>query len=139
FTLGPRFDDSGKQVGLTEFGASRTPALVGFTPEKRAMLSYAAEASEFLSVWRFGEWNEIRVRCVGSLPVLTTWINGVRIAELDTATIERPNYNPEAVLAHLGPRGHLALEVHDRIPGAGDLFWGPGAVCRWRGIRIKEL
>ena len=91
------------------------------------------------TAWRFGDWNEIRIRCVGALPVITTWVNGVKIAELNTATLDSPDYDPDAVLAALGTRGHIALEVHDNDDIFGDARWGVGAQCRWRNIRIKPL
>jgi len=76
---------------------------------------------------------------VGALPVIMTWVNGLKIAELNTATLTSPDYDPAAVLAALGDRGHLALEVHDNDAYFGDARWGTGAACRWRNIRIKAL
>jgi Domain of Unknown Function (DUF1080) len=109
------------------------------TPDKIERLAYAASAEDFLSIWRWDDWNEIRIRCIGALPVITTWVNGIKIAELDTATIDLEHYDPEAVLNWLGPRGHIALEVHDNDAMFGDARWGEGAKCRWRNIRIKTL
>jgi hypothetical protein len=109
------------------------------TQEKIDRLSYAADVEDFLRVWRWNDWNEIRIRCVGALPVITTWVNGLRIAELDTGTLDSPDYNPDDVLALLGDRGHLALEVHDNDAKFGEARWGVGAQCRWRNIRIREI
>jgi hypothetical protein len=109
------------------------------TEAKRDRLSYAADVDDFLKVWRWDDWNELRIRCVGAMPVITTWINGVKIAELDTATLESPNYDADAVFEVLGDRGHIALEVHDNDSMFGEARWGVGAQCRWRNIRIKEL
>jgi hypothetical protein len=61
------------------------------------------------------------------------------VAEIDLATMSHPHYDADAVLAILGPRGHIALEVHDNDPVLGQSRWGIGASCRWRGIRIREL
>jgi hypothetical protein len=71
--------------------------------------------------------------------VITTWINGLKIAELDTATLESPNYDPDAVFDVLGDSGHIALEVHDNDAMFGEARWGVGAQCRWRNIRINHL
>jgi hypothetical protein len=109
------------------------------TEEKRGRLKYAADVEDFLSVWRWDDWNELRIRCVGALPVITTWVNGVKIAELDTANLNSPNYHPADVLGVLGERGHIALEVHDNDSMFGEARWGKGAQCRWRNIQIKEL
>jgi hypothetical protein len=108
-------------------------------PDQIANLSYAANVKDFLKVWKWGQWNEIRIRVVGAMPVITTWVNGVKIAELDTAKIKAPDYDPKAVFGLLGPRGHIALEVHDNDPIFKDARWGYGAQCRWRKIRIREL
>jgi hypothetical protein len=109
------------------------------TQDKIDRLSYAADVDDFLAVWKWDDWNEIRTRCVGALPVITTWVNGLKIAELDTATLNSPNYDPEAVLALLGRRGHIALEVHDSGVFFRESRWGVGAQCRWKNIRIRNL
>jgi hypothetical protein len=109
------------------------------TEDKRARLKYAADVEDFLKVWRWDDWNELRIRCVGTLPVITTWVNGLKVAELDTASLDSPNYDPDAVLGVLGERGHIALEVHDNDAMFGEARWGKGAQCRWRNIRIKDL
>jgi hypothetical protein len=109
------------------------------TDEKRCRLSYAADVDDFLEVWRWDDWNELRIRCVGPMPVITTWVNGLKIAELDTATLQSPDYDAEAVFQVLGDRGHIALEVHDNDAYLGEARWGVGAQCRWRNIRIKDL
>ena len=90
-------------------------------------------------MWRWRDWNELRVRIVGAQPLVTTWVNGVKIAELDMATLVAPNYDADAVAALLGPRGHIAFEVHDNDTRFGERRWGRDAACRWRNIRIKEL
>jgi len=66
-------------------------------------------------------------------------INGVPIAGLDAATLRHPHYDPEKVAALLGPKGHIAFEVHDNDPRMGEARWGRVAACRWRRIRVREL
>lgn len=104
-------------------------------------LDAAASADEFLRAWKVGGWNQFRIRSVGALPQLTTWINGVKVAELNTANMVAPNWDPEAVVAKIGRTGHIALEVHSNGPKdkLGKDRWGSGAVCRWRNISIKPL
>jgi hypothetical protein len=109
------------------------------TDAKRSLLSYAITPEEFLKIWKWNDWNSFRVRCEGEYPVLTTWINGVKAYELDTAKIQWPDYDKAAIAKLLGRAGHIALEVHDNDPGMGDDRWAPGAVCRWKNIYIKEL
>lgn len=104
-------------------------------------LDYAAPVEQFLRVWKTGGWNEFRIRCTGAIPQLTTWINGLKVAELDTAKMKAPKWNPEETLQKLGSTGHIALEVHSNGPNdkLGKDRWAPGAVCRWRNISIKTL
>ncbi|MEV4033591.1 3-keto-disaccharide hydrolase [Streptomyces umbrinus] len=130
-------DAQGRSIGL----AADDPAtsVEPVTQEKIDRLSYAADVNDFLRVWRWDDWNEIRIRCIGALPVITTWVNGLKIAELNTATLDSPDYDPAAVLDSLGNRGHLAFEVHDNDATFGEARWGTGAQCRWRSIRIKDL
>jgi hypothetical protein len=137
FAVRSRRDAHGDVVGLQADDPATSTEPV--TPDKIGRLAHAADVEDFLRVWRWGDWNELRVRAVGALPVITTWVNGLKIAELNTATLESPGYDPEAVLATLGVRGHLAFEVHDNDAVFGDARWGHGAACRWRNIRIKEL
>jgi Domain of Unknown Function (DUF1080) len=137
FAVDAILDENGAPIGLRPDDPETSVELV--TPEKIARLSYAGDVGDFLRVWRWADWNELRVRCVGGqLPVLTTWINGVKIAELDTATLDSPDYDPDSVARHLGPRGHIALEVHDNDETFGEARWGRGAACRWRHVRIRE-
>lgn len=137
FAVRSKCDEAGNVIGL----AADDPAtsIEPVTQEKINRLSYAGRVEDFLAVWKWADWNEIRIRCVGELPVITTWVNGLKIAEIDTAKIDVENYDPEAVLQYLGRRGHIALEVHDNDAMFGDSRWGAGAKCRWRNIRIKPL
>jgi hypothetical protein len=137
FAVVARRDQSGAVVGLAADDPATSAEPV--TPAKIARLRYAARVEDFLAVWRFGDWNELRIRCVGPLPMITTWVNGLKIAQLDTASLDSPNYDPRAVFDLLGPRGHVALEVHDNDATFGEARWGPGAQCRWRNLRIKDL
>lgn len=107
----------------------------------RVTPTFAASFEDFLKTWRINEWNRFRIRCIGRLPVITTWINRTKVCELDTATMQAKGYNAEAVARRLGRAGHIAFEVHDvdlKNPLGLDR-WAPGAVCRWRNIMITEL
>jgi hypothetical protein len=149
FGIDAVYDDAGAPIGIREEDPATTIEPV--TPAKAALLSRSATAEEFLAVWRWRDWNEFRIQCVGEDPVLTVWINGLLIAECDTATLPPDLYDPPAVHALLGRAGRIALEVHDHDiwlpPGIGsrDLKplgrdrWGLGAVCRWRNLRLRAL
>jgi hypothetical protein len=138
FAIDAVLDASGDPVGLRPDDPETSVEPV--TPEKIGRLRYAGDVEEFLRVWRWNDWNELRIRCIGGdLPVITTWINGLKIAEIDTRRIESPNYEATDVAKFLGDRGHIALEVHDNDDMLGESRWGRGAVCRWRRLRIREL
>jgi hypothetical protein len=129
-------DENGKVVRLIP-GPPQEPT----RGNRTIPLDYAAPVETFLKVWKEGDWNLFRIRSVGELPHLTTWINGEKIAELDTAKMQVPGWTREAVLEKIGRSGHIALEVHSNGPGdaLGKDRWAPGAVCRWRNISVKTL
>ncbi len=56
--------------------ASRIPAttIEQMTPEKRALLSQKASGEDFIGAWKWGEWNEFRLRVEGASPKLSSWI-----------------------------------------------------------------
>ena len=137
FALDARRDVDGRPVGLQADDPARS--LEPFHPAKRAMLTRAADVDEFLTVWRWGEWNDFRVRCIGELPVTTVWVNDLLVAEIDLGRLKAENFDPAAVRAVLGRRGHIALEVHDTDPLLGLDRWAPSARCRWRNLWIRDL
>jgi len=108
-------------------------------PTARVPLDFAAPVGVFLNVWKPGDWNRFRIRSVGAVPILTTWINGEKISELDTGKIKLANFDPQAMLRRIGRAGHIALEVHDNDARMGKDRWGPGAVCRWRKIYVRNF
>lgn len=137
FVLDISVDDDGHPNGLIEEDPSTS--LEPMTPDKAQLLSRAGDVQAFLESWRWAGWNHLRITCVGTLPVITTWVNGELVAELNTATITHPHFDPEAVAELLGPTGHIAFEVHDNDPSIGEARWAPEARCRWRNIRIRDL
>ena len=76
---------------------------------------------------------------VGARPTVTCWINDLKIAQLDMATLTAPNYDAEAVAELLGTRGQHRVRGHGNDPRFGERRWGKHAACRWRNIRIREL
>jgi hypothetical protein len=108
-------------------------------PTSRVPLDFAAPIEVFLKAWKPGDWNRFRIRSVGALPRLTTWINGEKISELDISKIRLASFDPKAMLGRVGRSGHIALEVHDNDARLGRDRWAPGAVCRWRNIYVRTL
>ena len=137
FALNVSRDELGRPMGLVEDDPATS--IEPFTQDKRDLLVEAASAEDFLAVWRWGDWNELRIRTVGAKPRISTWVNSVPIATLDAADLDFPNYDADAALDLLGTRGHIALEVHDNDPVVGEKRWAATSACRWRNIRIREL
>jgi len=103
---------------------------------------YAAPFEKFKKAWHLNDWNHFKIRCVGSLPVITTWINGTKMCELNTANIKNvPGFNPERVAHRLGSEGHIAFEIHDVPPNTplGRNRWEVGAKCRWKNVYVTTL
>ena len=99
---------------------------------------YSGTFAEFKEVWKPNAWNKIKVRCSGRLPLIETWINGVIVSRVDTATLADvvPGYDADAIFNLIGRKGHIAFEVHDSPTRER---WAPGAKCRWRNVKIREL
>lgn len=137
FAVNAHYDAAGRPIGLHE--DTTTGTVASFTQEKLDRLIYAADVSDFLSAWRFLDWNEFRIRIAGAKPAAEVWINDLKIAAIDLAIMQAPNYDAHAVAGFLGREGHIAFEVHDNDPGMGEERWGRNACCRWRNVRIREL
>jgi hypothetical protein len=131
------YDGDGRPVGLRI--EDPATSLEPITPNKPALLEQAASGEDFLSAWKWDDWNEFHIRVAGAAPHLSVRINGRPIAALDTATMVHPGYDRQAVLDLLGRKGHIAFEVHDNDPRMGEARWGRNAACRWRRIRLREL
>jgi hypothetical protein len=81
---------------------------------RRGWLHPIATNSPASQAFKFGEWNQYRIRCVGGS--IKTWINGVPVADLvDTAELS----------------GFIALQVH----GADQ----DGMQVRFRNVRLSDL
>lgn len=122
-------DASGKLIGFETLPDKR--GAVSWGPD---YLKYNCTPEQWKKAWRIGEWNHLRVRCVGKYPTITTWINGVKIAEFDSETSTNPQNKKEELFEAFGREGYIALQVHG---GRGS--FQNGAKCRWKNIRIKEL
>lgn len=108
-------------------------------------LLYSAKAADFNKVWRHGEFNTLRIRCEGPAPHITTWINGVKMMELDGTT-----FRGKAV-KDLNDGKFDAPQIWDwkkisetnRGPGTIGLQVHPGnrwnGFVRYKNIKVKTL
>jgi len=108
-------------------------------------LIYSATADDFNRAWKHGEYNTLKIRIAGSEPLITTWINGVKMMEMDGTTFRARNlidvrdndldaasiWNAAEVERSLGVRGRIGLQVHPEERWSG--------AVRFKNIRIKEL
>jgi hypothetical protein len=122
----PKRDAAGKVVELIPRDVA---------PKDRIPMNYAASSDAFLNAWKFGDWNTFKIRCVGKYPVITTWINGVKICEFDTGTLKGHRYDREKTAKLLGREGRIAFEVH----AGTEVRWAKDALCRWKNIYLYEL
>jgi hypothetical protein len=139
FAIDAEYDKEGNPIRM--IAANPDDDRVELSQNTRDILNYAADVNELLKVWKWGEWNTIKVRCEGRIPKLTTWVNGLKIAVLDLNAIEWENYDAEACAGMMGSKGHISLEVHNNNFNhwLGKDRWWPGAVVRWKNIFIREL
>jgi len=125
------FGKLNEQGTLTEFTTKPDERDIAWKPD---YLVYSATPKAWLSAWKIGQWNTLRIRCVGKYPQITTWINQTKIVEFDGTKCPQPNYDKDQVFQNLGRKGAIGLQVH-----GGKTLWAEGAKCRWRNIRIKPL
>ncbi len=137
FTLDVNRDHNGNPIGLQL--EDPTTTIEPISDLKRSLLTRAATGEDFLSAWHWNDWNEFHVTIKGEIPVITTCINGMLVAEADSNRFPEAIFKPDFVRSLLGRSGHIALEVHDNDPRVGGERWGFGAVARWRNMRIREL
>jgi hypothetical protein len=135
FNVDVERDAAGTPVGLRLEDPATT--IEPITELKRSLLTRSAGGEAFLAAWNWDDWNAFRITVRGALPTITTEINGVLVAEVDTARFPREVFDPEGTLTLLGTRGHIGFEVHDNDPGMGKERWAPGAACRWRNVRLR--
>ncbi len=126
FDINGKYDDAKKLIGLTS-AIERTAEEVG--------LEHACTPQKWIDAWKLNDWNELKVLVTGGdHPQISVKINGLLVAQFDTAKSTAKGYDQDKVFGALGGEGHIALQVH-----GGDTAWPKGAKCRWRKIQIEEL
>jgi len=108
----------GGKPHVRNYSFLKSPDKIQVTTNSPVPLPVLAES--WRNFWRHGQWNELRARIVNNPPIITTWINGVKIMEWT----EKENRHPAT--------GGVALQVH----GGGN---HTTEFVRYRNIRVKRL
>ncbi|MDO8543237.1 MAG: SGNH/GDSL hydrolase family protein [Opitutaceae bacterium] len=90
--------------------------------------AYVCRNREGEKLVRPDEWNDLEIRMEGEPARIRVWLNDRLLTDFQ---------HTEKTTAGLHPTGGIALQVHPNVPNL--TVWKPGAVVRFRDIRIKEL
>ena len=82
-------------------------------------MTFASSPEDWIKAWHIGDWNDVRIVCVGDYPIIKIWINGNLVADFNASTFSHPNYDREEVMKTLGREGSIAVQVH-----GGSNRWG---------------
>ena len=136
-------DAGGRHLNLKLLDLEEMRRMGVETAGESSALTYAGDPRDVFRAIRMDDWNSIRVRVAGTKPVITTWLNGVKVVEFDAARFTAKNYDADRSAALLGPRGHIALEVHNDLPRnsavGGIPRWGRGCVSRWKNLVLTPI
>ena len=124
FDINGELNDEGQLVGMTTV-LTKTADEAG--------LYHTCAPDEWVTAWKVGDWNRVRVRMEGKYPIITTWINGLRVNKFDGGSAATGNYDRDAIFKMIGAAGSIGVQVH----GGGG--WPVGAKCRWKNVKIRNL
>lgn len=110
-------------------------------------LVYFIDAAAWNALWKAGEWNRLKIRCVGAEPRITTWVNDLKVMEMDgrlyrgrhlndenQANWDAPSaWDREHVQSITGNAGSIGLQIH---PGSR---WKPGGSAQYRNINLTPV
>ena len=100
-------------------------------------VSREAKAERLAEVWKDGGWNSFRIRMAGEAPLVSEWINGVKMWDVQEP---RNDQIADETAGRIGLQAHWSstyqpAEVSFNLPGS----WKVGSVYQFRNIAIKEL
>lgn len=124
FDINGKYDDDKKLVGITT--ANHKTAV-------DVSLIHSCTPEEWVKTWKVNDWNTAKVRVEGRYPMITTWINNLKVCEFDGAKATTDKYDKEGIFKQLGDEGRIAVQVH------GGTSWPKGAKCSWKNIRVRPL
>ena len=89
---------------------------------------------QWLDVWKTDDWNRLRIRVTGGdLPIIETWVNGLKVCRLNTATTTHPQFDPERANRVTQRSGAIGLQVH------GGKNWKAGDRVYWKDLLIRKI
>ena len=89
---------------------------------------------EWLRVWKPTDWNRLRIRVTGGvLPVIESWVNGLKVCRFDAAKTTHPNYDPKRAKGVVKATGAIGLQVH------GGKRWLAGQRVHWKDVRVRRI
>ncbi len=115
--------------------------------KRQDKLMYSITAEKWNKLWKQKGWNHIKIRCVGDKPILTTWVNGVKVMKLNGDTYEGKQlirkdgkwkgvgekWNQKIVQKITKGKGMIGLQIH---PGGR---WKKEGYVQYKNITVKEL
>ena len=95
---------------------------------------YSCTQDEWLAAWKPNDWNELKIRCTGGhLPVIETWVNGLKVCRFNAATTTHPQFDQKRARDVVQPTGSVGLQVH------GGKNWKAGKRVYWKDLRLRRL
>jgi hypothetical protein len=89
---------------------------------------------DWLQVWKPTDWNRLRIRVTGGvLPVIETWVNGLKVCRFNAAGTSHPQFKAERAKSVVGETGSIGLQVH------GGKRWLAGQRVYWKDVRVRRL
>ena len=138
-----RLETKGYSVPFRPFGFSRIdpakPALIMAEDERtkdwpEGVYEETCTQEQWLAAWKPDDWNRLRIRCTGGgLPVIETWVNGLKVCRFDASKTTHPGFDRARALEVVKPAGAIGLQVH------GGKNWKTGDRVFWKDLRIRRL
>jgi hypothetical protein len=138
-----RLETKPYSVAFRPFGFSRihpTKPELKMEPDRRpenlteGVYEETCTQEEFLAAWKTEDWNRMRIRVTGGeLPIIETWINGLKICRFDASKTKHPKFNTEKAREVVQPAGSIGLQVH------GGKHWQSGWRTYWKDIRVRRM
>jgi len=89
---------------------------------------------EWVKVWKTTGWNRLRIRVTGGvLPVIETWVNGLKVCRFNAAKTTHPKYDSKRARGVVKETGSIGLQVH------GGKRWLAGQRVYWKDVRVRTI